>query len=333
MKTDFSFKKYTVKKYSFRHFLLSFLLDSKYKSWSIELAFKILAEIQLVALLLSFPFDVLDNNKTDTFGTFGDKIAHYLSFAKLFQFNTNQYAASIVLSLIVLYSIILFLYFWLLAFFFTKNVKPSQINTIIWTNLCILHYTILFQLILQFTLEMMVQAGKGDIYLWNSKKSEVFIIVGVLITLLNITVAYVGSKYSYEPIRNKYKGGLRRGTLDFIGVIYKTLDPLILNLVTNIEVQKWIRLVIMGIVIPFRLRQCLTVFPYFYFKTMRIFLGLYFMECAFVIINIIAIIINEWHEVSGYIVMYMSIFIGIFFLKIQSYFSSEDSAEFLHQAC
>jgi len=315
MKVDFSFSKHIIKKRSLVHSLLAALIGGDSKVGWLEILFKVISEIQIIAMLLTFSFEFLDNSQSDTLGDFMKTITNYISLKDVLLFNSNSSATNIVLIVILVYIALLVVY--TVAFVvahFMKTTLPMGILKI-WINMSVIHFTCFFLYIHQCAVGMMKAASDNQIYILGTTKTGLFTGLGVLIIVISTLYALLSSRFVYEPIKCQYIAALRTTLPDLLALAFKGIDVIFRVFITNYETQKWIRLVFMLIVLVYRLKVYVTKIPYYYFEAMRMFQAFIFVEFAISLLNLIMEIINEGKTVNSSSLMYMALVLSIFFAK------------------
>jgi PAS domain S-box-containing protein len=315
MKVDFSFSKHIVKKRSLIHSLLAVLIGGDSKVGWLEILFKVISEIQIIAMLLTFSFEFLDNSQADTLGTFMKTITNYISLKDVLPFNSNSSATNIVLVVILVYIAILVIY--TVAFVVTHFMKKTLPMGLlkIWINMSVIHFTCFFLYIHQCAMGMIKAASDNQVYILGSTKTGLFTSLGVLIIIISTLYALLSSRFVYEPIKCQYIAALRTTLPDLLALAFKGIDVIFRVVITNDETQKWIRLVFMLIILAYRLRVYVTKIPYYYFDAMRMFQALIFVEFAISLLNLIMEIINEGKTVNSSSLMYMALVLSTFFAK------------------
>ena len=316
MKSDFSFSTHTTKKYSLLHSLLAALIGGDTKIAWLEITAKVIAELQLICLLLSFPFEFLDNTDIDTLGKFTQKLAGYFSFKNVLIMDENSIGTNIFLGATLVYLAVLLIYtiVFVVAYFLQKPLSEGALK--LWINMSVVHFTCTALYIHQCSIMLIKEAANGKAYIFGTKSSQLFLWMGIFITILNVLFATLTSRFVYEPIKSQYLAAIRTTIPDFLCLSYKLISIPLTILITNIEVQKWIQACLALAILSYRLKIYLYKTPYYYFTIMRLFQCFVFIEFAMVIVNLLLFLINEGRPIKSFTIIYMDLIFCAFFAKL-----------------
>ena len=316
MKSDFSFSTHTNKKYSLLHSLLAALIGGDTKIAWLEILAKVIAEIQLICILLSFPFEFLDNSDIDTLGKFVKTLAEYFSLKNVLRIDNNSIGTNIFLGVTLVYiaTLIAYTLVFIIAHFMEKPLSISALK--IWINMSVIHFTCTALYIHQCSIMLIKDAAIGKAYVFGETSSALFLWMGIFITVLNVLFAILTARFVYEPIKSKYLAAVRTTIPDLLCLSYKLTSTSLTILITDLEVQKWIQIALMIAVLGYRLKIYLYKTPYYYFAIMRLFQCFIFVEFALVVLNLLMFLVNEGRLIKSFAVIYMDLIFCAFFAKL-----------------
>jgi PAS domain S-box-containing protein len=315
MKTNFSFDAHIVRKYSLTHVLLSALIGGDFKVGWLEITFKMISDFQILAMLVLYPYQYLRLEDLDSLNRFLKNLASVVTFSEFINVTDNSLGSNILLGLILFLigTVVFFLVAFVITYCIGKTLPSSLLK--VWINVSVVHYTTLFLLVHQFSLAMIKEGNDGTAHLFGSTSSTLFVGLGVVLIILNLAFSLMTSRFVYEPIKSHYIAAIRTTIPDLISIFFKTLDLFFVFFINDTQTQKFIRLVVMVVLLGYRMIIYLNQCPYYYFQPMRLFQAFNCVQMGVVLVNFIVILVNEGKIINGNNLAYMILIICLFFAK------------------
>ena len=318
MKHTFTFSTHIVRKYSLTHSLLSALIGGDHKVAWLEIFLKVISEVQILAILITTPYQFLGPASTDPFAKFFQLFATWITFREFFDVSSNSSQSNICLGVILAYFVILigFIVAFIIAFYLKKTLHILALK--IWINVSVVHYTCLFLVIHQFSIAILRGALHDQVFLLGTTSSSFFTALSLVIIIFNVLFAIAMARFVYDPIKSQYIAAVRSTIPDLLALVFKGIDVIILVFITDKSVQKYVLVVYMLILLAYRLKIYLTVCPYYQYGPMQLFQAFNFVEFGVALLNILLILINQGKEISRSSLIYMIVIISCFFVKLSN---------------
>ena len=168
MKDNFSFSTHITKRYSLIHSLLSALIGGDHKIAWLEILLKIISEVQIVSILLITPYNFLGAASADPLAKFVQNFATWITFKGFFDISNNSLKSNICLAAILAYIVLLigFTIAFIVMHYLKKTLPAFLLK--IWINVSVAHYTCLFLVIHQFSIQILKAATLNEVFLlWD----------------------------------------------------------------------------------------------------------------------------------------------------------------------
>jgi len=274
-----------------------------------------LSDLQILAMLVLYPYQFLSNEELDSLNWFLKNLASVITFNEFIDVTNNSLGSNVLLGfiLVLIATIVLYVVALIAAYYLGKTLPPILLK--IWINASVIHYTFLFLLVHQFSLAMIKEGNNGTAHLFGIVSSGFFAALGVVVLILNLGFSLITSRFVYEPIKSHYIAAIRTTIPDLISIFFKALDLILVFFVDDSKTQKFIRLVVMVVLLGYRMIIYLQQCPYYYYGPMRVFQAFNCVQMGVVLVNFILILVNEGKYINGNNLAYMILIICLFFAK------------------
>jgi len=281
----------------------------------LEITFKMISDFQILAMLVLYPYQYLGLEDLDSLNWFLKNLASVVTFNEFINVTNNSLGSNILLGLIIFWiaAVVIYVVAFVIAFFIGKTLPSSLLK--LWINASVVHYTTLFLLVHQFSLVMIKEGNNGTAHLFGLTSSTFFVGLGAVLMVLNLAFSLITSRFVYEPIKSHYIAAIRTTIPDLISIFFKALDLFFVFFIDDAQTQKFIRLVVMVVLLGYRMIIYLNQCPYYYFQPMRLFQAFNCVQMGVVLVNFIVILVNEGKIINGNNLAYMILIICIFFAK------------------
>ena len=303
-------------KKSFSHFLLSSMIGSSYKIGWLDVTLKVIAEIQMTAKLLHFSFEIIEDAKKDTFGAFTESFTVYLTFGNIFAFKSQSLLndfAFILFGIYLMYLISLTI-FLVAHYYLNKPLGKPFLQ--IWNNIGLIHCTIGFGLIYPYFLSLFSSFHSASSYLFIAGQDKSIYSLSLLMLITAGIFAIMFCRFLYAPIRNGYVAASIRPKPELLMLIYKLIDEPLKTFITDMGIQKGLRIALMIAAFSMKMKDLNTAFFFYNYRFMRCRLEFCFIHFSLVVSNLIILILSTQTSIQSFSIVYISAILSVAFLKI-----------------
>jgi len=303
-------------KISFLPFLLKSIIGNDHRIDFMETSAKVISEIQIIAILLYLPFTVLNNETSDAFGQFVEKITGYVTFSNVFDFSSASSLNNVLFIIIAMFNIIFAIFGIALiaSYFLTKSINYTL--ELFWARFGSFHYNLGFLVAYQYILRMFEAMKNDQFILFGSTKQHTFLAIGIIILCITVPLALLFAKFSYGPLRNHYSIAMRSPASHFITLAFKLIDVPLTVFIDSLSTQKALRLIFMALLTLEKIRIFYKKVPYFYYNRMKLFQKLAFVQLAVLVVDIAVAIIDTFEDISSFSAVYASLILCGFFMQL-----------------
>jgi len=266
-------------------YLASSLMNNRERLYLLDLAARVISELQTTSLILGNIFDY-HAKPLEPLSQFSYEVVRLLSFQDI-DLGMEQDFPYIVLALSVPIIILVGL---VILYIIDRTSKTLMIC---WNVIMTLYYLVLFVPMFAFSLSFI------DYKFQNEQASPTAVIFTFLFLVVSIMLGLFSASFSFQPLRNSDPVGVRTPRAEISAFIYKILTIIIRTFLIG-KVSSWIRLILSFLSILDRVR-CHLNLPFYKSSIEKLFL--WFLN--FQIISFILAAIGNIFEVDVSVLAYM----------------------------